>query len=248
MKITVLSKIYNEGKLLPFFLKHYSYADEILIYLDLGTDDNSEAIIRRCPQAKIIWAESTGELDDLKCIQDLNEIARNSDADWLILADVDEFIFPHNFADPREVLERADGNLIYSRMWNIYRHETDSDLDYENPSIFQRRHGDADRTVELLNRLQTKPDIIKPEIKIEWTVGNHFFEPNPNVIPSSTVFDGAHWKLVDFDLAVERRIHGRKDRFSEINLKNSWGFQYFNVTREEIIAEYEQHKNCPQVF
>lgn len=247
MKITVLSKWYNEAELAPFFLNHYSYADEILIYLDRGINDGSVAEIKKYPQAKIIWAKSTGKLNDGACIAALNDIASKSNADWLISVDADEFVFPQNFNDPREVLKRADGNIIYSSMWNMYRHETDPDLDPLHPSIFQRRHGDPNR-ISNNNEMSTKPNIINPRIKINWGVGCHGYYSAINPQVSTTRFDGAHWQSVDVDISCKRRIKGGKERMSDTNLKNMWAFHNFHITREDIVKVYEDHKQDPLIF
>ena len=93
MKITVLSKWYQEEDLAPFFFKHYDFADEIIIYLDKGTNPETLAEIAKCPKAKIVWGDSQGKLNDFDCVNALNEIASFSTSDWLIYADTDEFIF-----------------------------------------------------------------------------------------------------------------------------------------------------------
>uniref|UniRef100_A0A6M3MCD8 Putative glycosyltransferase n=1 Tax=viral metagenome TaxID=1070528 RepID=A0A6M3MCD8_9ZZZZ len=247
MKITVLSKMFNEEALLPFFLSHYSYADEILINLDEGTNDRSVEIIQQYSQAKIIWSKSTGKVNDRILIEELNVIASKSDADWLILVDSDELLFPQNFADPRETLEKADGNVIYSIPWQIYRHKTEADLDSTKPAIFQRRHGDPNRTIGF-NTVYLKPNIIKPEIKICWYPGNHTFVPNEKAVRSSVVFDGAHWVAVDINISIHRRITRARERHSDENLKAGWGGQNFDITEEQIRADYELHKNDPQLF
>jgi len=247
MKITVLSKWYNERELAPFFFRHYDFADEIIIYLDDTTNDGTEEFIKKQKKGRIIWGSSDGKLNDTICVQDLNKIAGESESDWLICVDADEFVFPHGFTDPRQSLASADGTVIYAAMWNMYQHETDPPLDFSNPSILQRRHGDPDRTSPS-NINCTKPIIIKPEINIEWDVGCHNYMPNDKIIVSSTRWDGAHWQSVDLDLAIKRRIKGVKERLSEANKINGWAIHNFNITREEIKTLMEKHKHDPLLF
>jgi len=242
MRIEIISKWFNEAELAPFFLNHYSYADEIIIYLDPASNDGSKEIINSFPNTRIVWGKEGNKLDDVACINDLNQIAHSSKADWIIILDADEFVFPHNFANPREVLEKADGNLIISAMWDMYKHETEPALDFNNLSIMQRRHGNR------LNKNSIKPNIVRPEIKLVWGVGAHEFYPNSKVQLSSTRFDGAHWQSVDIDLAVKRRIKGGTERMSEYNLKNGLGFHNFDLTREKLEAFFYEHRNEPQVF
>lgn len=243
MKITVLSKWYQEEDLAPFFFSHYSFADEIILYLDKGTNEETIAEIAKCPKVKIVWGESEGGLNDYDCVMALNKIAYNCKSDWLIYADTDEFIFHERYADIREALENADGNIIHSHMWNMYKHETDEPLDLSKPAIFQRRHGDPNIIPECI-----KPNVIKPEIKIHWGVGCHTYKPNDKIKPSSMRFLGAHWQSVDLDIACRRRIRNVKERLSQTNIDNLWASHNFSVTRESIAELMEQHKNDPQLF
>jgi glycosyltransferase involved in cell wall biosynthesis len=248
MKVAVLVKVYNEEDLLPFFLSHYDWADEILINLDMGTNDRSEEIIKSFSNTKIIWSESNGQMNDGRLVKELNEIACQSDADWIILVDSDELVFAQNFANPRRVLEVADGNVIIASMWQIYRHVTDLDLDPAYPAVFQRRHGDPNR-ITGFSACYTKPIIIKPEIEPRWFPGNHALEPNKRIVLSQFVrFDGAHWTLPDVRITTKRRLQGRRDRFDDEEKRMGWGGQHFHATEETILAEYELHKNDPQVF
>ena len=247
MKIQVISKWFNEEDLAPFFLDHYSYADEILILLDEGTNDNTVEIINRYPNATILWSKSTGKMDDQILIDELNTIVATLDSDWLILVDSDEFIFPQDFGDPLKVLSEADGNVIYAAMWQVYKNEIERKLNYAVPLLLQRRHGDPNRT-EGINALYTKPIIVDPKIGIKWGVGNHQIEANDKVIISTTRFDGAHCAKIDENISIKRIIKGRKDRFSDREKEQGWGGQHFNTTEEDIRADFELHKNDPRLY
>ena len=201
------------------------------------------AEIAKCPKVKIVWGESEDGLNDYDCVMALNKIAYACKSDWLIYADTDEFIFHEEYADIREALEKADGNLIYTHMWNMYKHETDEPLDSSKCVIFQRRHGDPNIITECI-----KPNVIKPEIKIHWGVGCHTYSPNDKVSPSSMRFLGAHWQSVDLDIACRRRIRNVRERLSQTNRDNLWASHNFNVTREMIADLMEQHKNDPKLF
>jgi hypothetical protein len=248
MKITVLTKIYNEEFLLPFFFDHYSYADEFIINLDVDTNDKSIEIIENNPRAKIHWSRCVGGGNDRIFIEEANEIASQCKSDWLIYVESDEFIFPRGFADVRTTLATANGNVIYASMWQVYKHETDVDLDTTKPALLQRRHGDPNRT-EGYNAHYTKPIIINPAVQISWHPGHQTHHPNDKIkVATNVMFDGAHWRLVDIPLAILRRIKGRKEHFSDESKQMGWGGQHFDITEEKIMAEYEEHKNDPLLF
>lgn len=245
MKVAVLSKWYNEIELAPYFMKHYEWADEFLIYLEKTSNDGTVEFLKQFPKVKIIWGgEEDGKLNDYACCTALSDIAANSNADWIIFCDADEFVYGLNFEPVRDVLYRANGNVIYTHMWNVFRHITDKDLDPTQPPLFQRRHGDPCRIPECV-----KPNVIRPEIGIRWGVGCHYIMSSSKlIIPSSVRFDGSHWQSADFDIACKRRIKGVKERLSETNLINLWASHNFYVTEQELRNLMEAHKNDPQLF
>ncbi len=45
IKVEIITSVYNEEFLLPFFLKHYSWVDKINIIYDQDSNDNTLQII-----------------------------------------------------------------------------------------------------------------------------------------------------------------------------------------------------------
>jgi len=247
MKITVISRWFNEAMLAPFFLSHYAFADEILILLDEATTDGTAEIISRYPNAKIKNYKLPGKINYSFTTELVTQAAAITDGDWLICPDTDEFVFPAGGGDVRMALGQADGNLIYTHMWQVYRHRTDKDLDLSWPIIRQRRHGDPNRTVGF-NGMYRKPIILKTGLGITWTPGFHKYLNNPRIQVSHTGFDGAHWIMADINLAIARRMRGRRELQSDANLRRTWGFQNFDITEEKIRADCKAHENDPKLF
>jgi hypothetical protein len=54
--------------------------------------------------------------------------------------------------------------------------------------------------------------------------------------------------MADVEMAVRRRIEGRRDRISEQNKVNRWGYQWYDVTEEWIRAECKKHLHDPRLF
>lgn len=247
MKIAVVSTWYNEAFLAPFFLGHYQYADEILIFLDTETDDETLDICSRFQNVKVENFHCPGGVNLRVHVETTNAIVPKLGSDWAICVDADEFVFPIGMEDPRSVLGRVDGNMLFARMWQIYRHETDSDLDPMKPALLQRRHGDPNVSIGI-NRFYNKPIISKPEVGAQWTAGFHSYRPNPRIRLSKINFIGAHWQMADADLAIQRRIKGQRDRQSRENLLHRWCHQHYQITEEKIAAECREHLHDPQLF
>jgi len=247
MKISVVSMWYNEAFLAPFFLKHYQYVDRIHILLDTDSDDRTKEICKHYSNVKIEDFTFPDMFDCILMVGKINDVVAGMDSDWVFAVDADELIFPPNGENPKEMLSRQGGNLLYVQMWQVYRHATDVDLDPEQPAIYQRRHGDSNITVGI-NNLYIKPIIIRPEIKIKWYPGCHEHEANERINVSPERFLGVHWAMADVEMAIERRIKGRKERHGKINLQYGMGIQDRFITEEIIREQCDGHLNDPLLF
>jgi hypothetical protein len=132
-------------------------------------------------------------------------------------------------------------------MWSVYRHITESDLDYSNPSVLQRRHGDPVIGRSYGQTGYIKPCVVRPETEVEWTCGIHSFIPNQNTIINSDFMVGAHWCMADPSIAFKRRI-GQSLRQSKNNVEKNHGYQNFSITEREIRDECRLHEFDPQLF
>jgi len=252
MKVSVISRWYNEEFFAPFFLNHYSpWVDEIIILLEKFTDDKSEEIISKYPKVRVEYVDTGKSLNDRLLSNILSDKLEQLDSDWVIRADADEYLFPgfpFTLTDQlqyRDALAMADGNLINNHYRWVYRHESDSDLDPTLPTVEQRRHGGVYTIWPGMGDRFLKPSIVKPGFNIRWLAGDQRIVPNPEVVVSSTVFDGVHWQTVDAAHWV-RRHYKNESRLSEENIKNNWGVK--NFTREMILAECESHLKDPLVI
>lgn len=246
MKISVISRWYNEEFLAPFFLKHYSYADEVFIMLDKTTTDKSEEIIRRYPNTQIGYFDHGGVMNDRLLADIMSDLCAKMKSDWVIYVDADEFVFPVGMENARMVLSQADGNLIETWFRWVYRHLTDADLDPTKPAIWQRRHGGKYMIVPGCSDKFMKSCIVKPETLICWTPGTHGYHESGRIQISKTYFDGVHWQMADVENAVKRMIDGREKRLSAENIRHGWGVRH--LTEEKIRAECEGHLNDPRLF
>ena len=247
ISISVLTRWCNDAMIAPFFLNHYSWADEIVILLDSQTVDESRQIIGRYRNARIAEFEFSNGFNGREASELINAVARELQSDWIIGVDADEFVFLADGRDIREVLAEADGNLIYADFWQIYRHRTEMDLDPTLPALWLRRHGDPNRS-RGANANYQKPIIVKSGLNIRWGVGLHNYEENPRMQVASVRFDGAHWRMADPALAVARRLRGRRENVSPENIEKGWSCNNFDITEEQIRAQCAEHLDDPQLF
>jgi hypothetical protein len=247
IKIAVVTMVYNEALILPYFLRHYEYLDEIHVLYETDSTDDTLKILNQTPNVVIENCHIEGGLDDIEKVNLINDTLHGIKADWVYVVDTDEFIFPPN-ESPNDFLSRQNYDVVRAAMFQVYRHRTDKDLDPSLPPIPQRIHGDPDlfSTVEELNRacnaVYIKPIVVKPLSKIRFLPGAHVAEGNVKISPE--FYMGVHWQMADPAIALDRRMK-RKARISERNRAHGMGWQNWNVTEEWIRAECDRHLDDP---
>jgi len=249
LTITVITRCFNDEVLIPFFLEHYGYADKIIAIVSADSTDRSKELFARSDKVEILNITHKHGYNAMEVHKYKLELIEDITSDWIIQADIDEFIFPTQIdADVRAVLGGVKGNVLYANMWQVYKHRTEMPLDISVKAIHLRRHGIPHRGNEANGRLDCKPLIFRSGLGIEFRLGFHSFEENKNVVVSATQFDGAHWKMADADLAVARRMAGNRQNISTEMVDNRWAFYDFDITEKEIRLECEQHLDDPQLF
>lgn len=246
MRISVITRWFNEEFFAPYFCSHYAFADEIIIQLERSTEDRSAEIARRFPNVVIEWTDTGGVVNDRIFSDAMSDLAASLDSDWVIRADADELIWPGGASDVGTALASADGNVIEVIFKWIYRHKDDPDLDPSKPALRQRRHGGPYAIWPGMGATFTKPSVVRPESGIRWRPGEQGYHiPAPDVRMSSERWHGAHWQMVDVEEAV-RRLLSAEARLSDENRKNNWGVRRF--TEEMIRAECARHLDDPAVL
>ncbi len=248
MKISVMTSFYNGDLMIPFFLNHYSYADEILINFndnDKTIDPSTEKLILSYRNTRIeSFLYPSNKTDYAFAVDYCNRVIYKLDSDWAIVVSADELIFPIGMQDARKVLCDADGVIINTWLWWVFRHRTDKDLDPSDLTpIWQRRHGYPDRTFCGC----IKPVIVRPDAGITFSIGGHGCGASRGMA-SKIRFDGTHWLNADPVIAIQRRMRGCRERVSERSLQDGMGSQHFDITEEAIRKECEEHLNDPQLF
>jgi len=246
--ITVITAWYNEAFLANLFLHHYSFANEIIILLDESTNDDTLHVVQRWEysfpyRAKVtikILDMPNGMDDQLKQNQINDEYKTITDG-WVIIADADEFIhIPEGGI--RDFLGTVSADVIKVDYFQMYQHQSELGLNKKQAIFYQRRHGKRNG----FERWK-KPAVARAGKFLNWSVGHHEINAMANQF-HDTMLTGAHLYMADVDLAVERRIHGRKNRMSKENHKRQMSAHNFNITEDAIIQECIQNMNCPAVF
>jgi glycosyltransferase involved in cell wall biosynthesis len=219
-KIFVYTVCWNEEKLLPFFIEHYSkFADKIIIYDNESTDLSTE-IMSKYPKVQRREYSSDNQIRDDLYLKIKNHAWKElrGAADWVIVCDIDEFFY---HPTPVEFLNRSKTRgftIIKPQGYNMASLEFPS---YDKPLTESVKTG-------LLFDPESKMCVFSPsDVKeINYTAGCHHAKPQGNV--SILQDSGAkllHYKFLGRDNFLERNIQYRK-RLSDANIRRGWGAHY----------------------
>lgn len=249
--ITIISAWYNEEFLAPLFLKHYDFADRIIILLDEGTNDGTLDIIKNFMHDGSFTSfrrlAMPNGMDDLLKQYQVNKQYRQIKKGWVIEVDADEFIKVPDVG-MKEYLGGIEADVVKLEFWQMYQHKTESSLNNYDPVFEQRRYGKKyvyhkKGVPERWN----KPCVIRAGKGLIWGVGHHTVNAENNQFHNDMI-PAAHWYMADADFAIERRIRGRKNRMSAENYKHGLSFHNFKITVQRIKEECAANKNCQRVF
>jgi glycosyltransferase involved in cell wall biosynthesis len=219
MKIELYTITYNEEKILPFFLNHYSnFCDVINVYDNISTDNTLKILkdFDLC-EINVIPYDTNSKLDDSVYLDIKNNCWKHSSADYVIIVDADEFLYHTNI---KEFLKNT-GEYIYKPlgydMW--------SDTFPRNNILEEIKTG-----VRSIN--YDKVCIFNPQEvnQINYTLGCHQAQPilndgRRNTPPIYDELKLLHYKNVSFDYRFSKHRE-YLTRLSDFNITTGSGIHY----------------------
>lgn len=230
-RAVVYTVAHNEAVLLPFFVRHYAWAERIVVYDDASTD-GTRAVLAQFPQVEVRPFDSGGVLDEgvLNGIKNhCWKECRGQGVDFVVVVDADEFVWVEDL--PAKLLRwKAEGvNLVRPTGFDMIAGEPPAGDGLLTASVRRgKRNPDYD-----------KPCIFQPDAftEIIFTAGCHDCGPRGEIHELRT--DEArllHYRFLGEDFYVERMAL-RRARRSEANRQNGWGFHYERCA-EELRTEF----------
>ncbi len=219
MNITIYTIAYNEEKVLPFFLDHYSkFATRVIIY-DNESTDNTVKIAKEHPLVKEVYSVKTGDsLDDSMYVKIKNSCWKGDTSDYVMLVDTDELIY------------HEDGivNYIKSNEHPVYRCDGYNMISENFPKGGESITSQIKSGV--FDRFYCKPVIFNPNIikKTDFELGIHngrFYGETSELIPNESELKMLHYKNLGFKYREDRHKMFSK-RMSEFNQRTGAGIHY----------------------
>lgn len=226
---------WNEERILPFMFDHYcSFVNQFIIY-DNYSNDNSISIIKQHPNTKIIQFGGNDEFNDNDNRNIKNNCWKRSrgKADWIIVCDMDEFLYHPNMEDYIQELTHEGVTLPTTEGYEMYSKTLPNHTrDILLTEIVQQ----GVRSHWLNKSIVFDPHRI---VDINYSVGAHQADPT-GIVRRSTgnPLKVLHYKHLGLDYLMERyRKLGK--RLSAYNLKNQYGTHYL-AKEEELRVEMAQ--------
>lgn len=233
MKIEVYTLANNEERMMPYFMRHYRQFADVIIYNNNSTDRTVE--IAQSMGATVINCMVTDEYDEQWMTNTRNNCWKESKADWVIVCDVDEFVYHQTIS---KVLEQTESTIFLPRFFNMFSETfpiTEGQI-YEE--IFEGREANS-----------SKMNLFKPSeiTDINFTVGCHEARPEGNVkLNINSEIITLHMRHLSREYVSERNAL-TFSRMSELNKKRGWG-THFGATPEAVdVYMNEQMSNLMKI-
>ena len=217
MIIHVYTLCYNEEIILPFFLRHYDFADRIFVYDNYSTDKSIE-ICNANPKVEVRQYDSGGEIRDDLYLKIKNNAWKQSRgiADYVIVVDIDEFLYSDNILQKLSTISKT---IIEPNGYEMVSDEIPSGIEQIYNYIPNGATSPGHNKCVIFN-----PDAIQ---EINYRPGCHSCKPIGNIIlhPPDGTFKLLHYKHLSVEYVIDR-YRKFNERLSEFNIRNGYGIQY----------------------
>ena len=226
MKVNIYTITWNEEILLPYFIKfyknHFPNIDlNFIIYDNESTDKTIEIATNNNCIIKTFSTNNT--INDIEYLNIKNNCWKNSNADWVIIVDCDEFI--DIYKQDLYKLENDKYNMVKTLGYNMINTIVD---------IPHTRSGA--RSIWYDKNALFMPKYIK---EINYNPGCHYCEPiGYNINICTNVFKLYHFKRLSLEYYLDR-IRLCRNRLSNINIAYKFG-THFLASDEEHINDFNK--------
>lgn len=225
MNIHAYILCYNEEKMIRHTMNHYSKFCTQITVLNSGSTDSSMEILKN-EYPNVIIKDLPGsyqdQLDDIANSDLKNSIWKGSNADYVIVCDMDEFLYHPKLNEALAKCKRKRCALPMVAGYNMFSHDFPDD--YSRPIIDQIKNGV--RAYNFDKQIIFDPNQIS---QINYHPGAHKcfpkYAPGANIDICDISFDLLHYKYINIDYLIKRHELFAA-RLSEFNIKHGYGAEY----------------------
>lgn len=215
MKIEAYILVNNEEKLMPYIMRHYSKFSHVIL-LDNNSNDRTIKIGHRMG-AEIWKYQVPDEMNDKVNMDIKNNCWKQSQADWVIVIDADEFVY---HPDLIGFLEKTNATIIAPQWCEMYSEKfpTTKGQIYEEVKTGRVGHCHGHSKINLFRPSQIR--------EMNWDAGCHNAKPIGNVIPLlECEIKTLHMRWLSKEYVIARSQYTAK-RMSAMNKKMGWSFHF----------------------
>lgn len=232
MRIEAFLVCWNEREIMPLVIKHYArFCDKITI-LDNHSTDGSQELARELGCVVIPFGTKFFDDEENRTIK--NNCWKNSDADWVIVADFDECIINTDFKhwNLRNIFENGwigyNDTIITTIGWQIMSDEMPKEDLLEVTNGF--------RFDNYSKNIMFRPKSLS---EINFNPGSHKINPIGDVRFSIEALYVLHYKHIGGVQRTIDRYREYQPRMSKNNRKYGWGVHY-NRSEQSIREEWNE--------
>jgi glycosyl transferase family 2 len=222
---------WNDARLLPYFFRHYDpIIDQYHIY-DNGSDDGSIELLNRHPRVSLGTFENAGDsfVDQAREINNSVWKASRDVADWVIVCNIDEFLWHPTFLEHLAARAAAGDTLLPAEGYQMVA------------PVFPRRNRALVESVRRGTRLSImdKVCVFRPDMidEIGYGVGRHHVAPTGIVqFSEEPALKLLHYKYLG-PLYVARRHRALRRRLRSGDRSAGWG-QHWQAGDLELMRKY----------
>ena len=219
-RIEVYTVAWNEEDSIDQFIDWYSFADSITVYDNRSTDKTREKALARGCNVHIYGSE---QQDNRLMLTVKENCWRDSTAEWVIICDMDEFLYHPNLL---QVLETTSASIVRCAEYGMVSEEEVPRSEVKTGVRVQP----PDKIVCF------RPDRIKA---MNWLHGCHVCYPEGDIKFSDETATLLHYAMVGRN-AVKKRWIEYKKRMCDWDIENGAGKHYL-WEETQIDVEFDRH-------
>lgn len=227
MKIHAHIIAWNEEKILPYTLDHYSeICTKIYVYDNMSTD-GSNRIYKKYPKVSVIKWDSKNQINEMNYVNIKNngykQYSRKKNVDWVIVCDTDEFLYHPDLINKLEEYK--------SKGINVPRISGHDMVSLEFPKYDGKKITEKIKVGSERYQPMSKNIIFDPSLDVNYGIGAHTFSSDKAVFSEEEELKLLHYKFLGKDY-VKELYNARAERLSSFNKQYKLGEHYLNLPFE----------------
>jgi glycosyltransferase involved in cell wall biosynthesis len=230
MNVEIYAPCHQEAKIIPYFMRHYNQYGKVFLYEGHSTDGSRE--LAESLGATVINLDTNNEVRDDILMDIRNNCWKASKADWVIVCDMDEFVYHPNFI---AYLKTVKETIVCPRTFEMFSNKF--------PTTTGQIYDEVQHGFEIRPKFFLfQPTKLK---EMSYSAGSHEALPQGEVyINYTTEIFCLHMRHLSIDHIVNRNAY-LNSRRSEINKQMNWGWhvslprsaveEYFAVNRINLL-------------